>query len=102
MRHHTTDNQLDVDDGLTISLDDHHDVAAATTVDAISLGFTEPIELGASVEVRRRFDHAWARGFEVADSAADGYRLRRRSDGALLPVSFPADDVRRSSTIRLP
>jgi len=59
------------------------------------------IELGASVEVRRRFDQAWARGFEVASAAEDGYRLRRCSDGALLPVSFPAVDVRRSSTIHL-
>jgi len=60
------------------------------------------IALGTSVEVRRRFDQAWARGFEVAGAAEDGYRLRRQSDGAVLPVSFPADDVRRSSTIHLP
>ena len=55
------------------------------------------IALGTTVEVRRRFDQAWARGFEVAAAAEDGYRLRRQSDGAVLPVSFPADDVRRSS-----
>ncbi|MFN8051958.1 MAG: hypothetical protein U0Q22_11000 [Acidimicrobiales bacterium] len=55
------------------------------------------LALGTSVEVRRRFDQEWARGFEVASAAEDGYRLRRRSDGAVLPVSFPADDVRRSS-----
>lgn len=56
------------------------------------------IALGTSVEVRRRFDQAWARGFEIASAAEDGYRLRRQSDGAVLPVSFPPDDVRRSST----
>ena len=56
------------------------------------------LALGTTVEVRRRFDQAWARGFEVADTEPDGYRLRRRSDGALLPVSFPAADVRRSSS----
>lgn len=60
------------------------------------------LALGTSVEVRRRFDQAWARGFEVASAAEDGYRLRRQSDGAVLPVCFPADDVRRSSTIHLP
>lgn len=59
------------------------------------------LEPGASVEVRRRFDQAWARGFEVASTAEDGYRLRRQSDGAVLPVSFPVADVRRSS-IQLP
>lgn len=102
MQHHTTDDQTDIDHGLTITLDDPDDVAPGHVVDAISLGFTDPIELGASVEVRRRFDHAWARGFEVASAVDDGYRLRRRSDGAVLPVSFPADDVRRSSAIHLP
>ena len=55
------------------------------------------IALGTSVEVRRRFDQAWARGFEVASATEEGYRLRRQSDGAVLPVSFPPDDVRRSS-----
>lgn len=56
------------------------------------------LALGTPVEVRRRFDQEWARGFEVADAVATegGYRLRRRSDGAVLPVVFPADDVRQS------
>ena len=59
------------------------------------------LALGTSVEVRRRFDQAWAKGFEVAGETDDGYRLRRQSDGAVLPVVFPATDVRRSS-IQLP
>jgi hypothetical protein len=59
------------------------------------------LALGTSVEVRRRFDHAWARGFEIASAADDGYRLRRQSDGAVLPVVFPSDDVRQSP-IQLP
>ena len=62
----------------------------------------ESLAPGTSVEVRRRFDQAWARGFEVAATGGDGYRLRRQSDGALLPVSFPAMDVRPSSTVQLP
>jgi hypothetical protein len=53
------------------------------------------IEPGVTVEVRRRFDHAWARGFEVLDCTDDGYRLRRQSDGSILPVAFPITDVRR-------
>jgi len=48
--------------------------------------------------VRSRFDDHWARGFEVCDAIdeADGlhYRLRRRSDGSILPVLFADDDVR--------
>jgi hypothetical protein len=50
------------------------------------------------VEVRSRFDQAWARGFEVAEQiAADQglrYRVRRRSDGSVLPALFGGDELR--------
>jgi hypothetical protein len=50
------------------------------------------------VEVRSRFDQAWARGFEVAEQvAADQgwrYRVRRRSDGSVLPTLFGVDELR--------
>jgi hypothetical protein len=72
-----------------------------TTDQARELVEVLTLALGTSVEVRRRFDQAWARGFEVAGESDDGYRLRRQSDGAVLPVSFPAVDVRQSS-IQLP
>jgi hypothetical protein len=53
---------------------------------------------GTRVEVRTRFERRWTRGFEVAafDEDADppAYRVRRRSDGSILPVAFPEDDVR--------
>ena len=49
---------------------------------------------GTRVEVRRRFDNAWAKGFEVHATSIHGYRLRRLSDGAILPVEFPLTDVR--------
>jgi hypothetical protein len=57
-----------------------------------------PIDAGASVEVRSRFDGRWCVGFEVADrieadSSSVTYRLRRISDGAVLPVLFSDDDV---------
>ena len=50
---------------------------------------------GTPVEVRRRFDHSWARGFEVAEVVAEGYRIRRLSDRSVLPAEFSFDDVRR-------
>lgn len=51
---------------------------------------------GTRVEVRNRFDGSWSRGFEVASVDEDGrYRIRRRSDGDLLPTPFERDDVRR-------
>jgi len=52
-------------------------------------------EPGTRVEVRTAFERSWARGFEVVTGADDGYRLRRLSDGAELPATFVADDVRR-------
>jgi hypothetical protein len=54
---------------------------------------------GTRVEVRSRFEERWTRGFEVsevleADEGAPVYRVRRRSDGSILPVTFNDDDLR--------
>ena len=53
---------------------------------------------GVEVDVRNRFDGRWVSGFEVAEvGGAPGeeqVRLRRRSDGAVLPVTFEADEIR--------
>lgn len=55
------------------------------------------------VEVRCSFDGAWVAGFEiegvaeVSDWGEPGYRLRRRSDGAVLPAIFRRDDIRGTS-----
>ena len=49
---------------------------------------------GTRVQVRRRFDAKWARGFEVLEHRAGLYRVRRLSDGETLPVWFPGDEVR--------
>jgi hypothetical protein len=50
---------------------------------------------GAQVEVQTRFDGHWTTGFEIA-AADDDERcvLRRRSDGALLPVTFSSRQLR--------
>ena len=55
----------------------------------------ESLEAGMRVEVRRRFDQHWARGFEVIEATATGYRLKRLSDGMELPTEFGPEDVRR-------
>lgn len=56
---------------------------------------------GTRVEVRSRFDRRWSRGFEVAELLAPAsntddprYRIRRRSDGSVLPTEFDAEEVR--------
>ena len=51
------------------------------------------------VEVRSTFDQSWKRGFVVeAADEGQGYRLRRRSDGAVLPVTFRPEVVRPAAT----
>ena len=53
-----------------------------------------PYGLGTRVEVTNRFDRRWSRGFEVAEIVGAGYRLRRLSDGLVIPVVFSAPEVR--------
>ena len=52
------------------------------------------LPLGVDVEVRARFDGGWKRGFEIAAIEDELYRIRRRSDGAVLPEPFSPADVR--------
>ena len=49
---------------------------------------------GMRVEVATRFTHHWARGFEIASVDDRGCRVRRVSDGALLPVDIEFPSVR--------
>jgi hypothetical protein len=60
--------------------------------------YPRAVHPGARVEVRSRFDQRWARGFElvevVSDAGEDRYRIRRRSDGSVLPALFIDDDIR--------
>jgi len=55
---------------------------------------SEMLEPGTRVDVRSRFDARWSHGFEVAEACAQGYRIRRMSDGAVLPTEFTTDEVR--------
>ncbi len=50
---------------------------------------------GTRVEVRRRLDSKWASGFEVAEATTQGYRVRRMSDGELIPIPIVDEDVRK-------
>ena len=58
-----------------------------------------PLRPGTTVEVRSRFDGSWSAGFEVAEVDADGYIIRRLSDGRS-SGPFPPDDVRRERSSR--
>ena len=62
--------------------------------DASDAQAAERLEPGTKVEVRRRFDQHWSRGFEIAEAVEDGYRITRLSDNSVLPVIFDDDEVR--------
>jgi hypothetical protein len=52
-------------------------------------------DTGARVDVRSRYIGSWSRGFEVAECVRDGeYKVRRLSDGAVLPDLFDAEELR--------
>jgi hypothetical protein len=49
---------------------------------------------GEAVQVHTKYNDTWVRGFEIAEVLEDGYRVRRTSDGSLLPNLTGEDDVR--------
>ena len=51
-------------------------------------------EVGDLVEVATRFTGSWSRGFVVAGVEQQAYRLRRLSDGHVLPITFSAHELR--------
>ena len=62
----------------------------------------DALRAGDEVEVRNRFDRHWVGGFAlhavVGGAAGTRYRIRRHSDGAVLPALFDTTDVRRRGT----
>ena len=67
---------------------------AASALEASDVIVEEYLKPGTRVEVRSRFDGRWSRGFEIAEVLDHAYRLRRLSDGSVLPTEFVEDDVR--------
>jgi hypothetical protein len=49
---------------------------------------------GTEVEVLTRYEPRWTTGFEIAAVDDDRFHLRRHSDGAVLPASFSAREIR--------
>ncbi len=60
--------------------------------------YPRTVRVGTHVEVRNRFEAKWSRGFEVAEEQrapdTERYRVRRRSDGTVLPAWFNGTDLR--------
>lgn len=56
---------------------------------------SEALAPGTRVDVKTRYIGSWTRGFEVAEHlSGDGYRVRRVSDGSILPEPLSIDEVR--------
>ncbi|MEY2420939.1 MAG: hypothetical protein QOI95_1006 [Acidimicrobiaceae bacterium] len=55
------------------------------------------LRVGEQVEVHTKFNDSWVSGFEIAEVVDDGYRVRRLSDGTLLPNLTGEEDVRPAS-----
>jgi hypothetical protein len=88
-------------EGSDVALDEI-DLEAEAAADAASLPAppVDPVHDG--VEVRCRFGDRWVTGFEVCEvirfDDVTRYRLRRRSDGSVLPTLFEEPDLRFFST----
>ena len=52
------------------------------------------VEDGTPVELYSGFEGTWSAGFEIASAAEIGYRIRRISDGSLLPGYTSRSDLR--------
>ena len=60
---------------------------------------TSMIPTGTLVEVATHFTGTWTAGFEVLAVGNGGCRLRRLSDGAVLPAEFAWTAVRRDRSV---
>lgn len=60
----------------------------------IQPGNLQTLPPGTPVQVFSRFSASWVSGFEIAISLDGGYQLRRLSDRAVLPKTFPTEDLR--------
>lgn len=64
------------------------------------------MKLGVEVEVRSRFDGSWSGGFALESEERDehgkivGRKVRRLSDGMVLPMVFDVRDVRTAEDRR--
>jgi hypothetical protein len=65
-----------------------------STVDPAGQHGDSIVEDGTPVELYCAFDRTWSAGFEIASAAEVGYRVRRNSDGSLLPGYTSRSDFR--------
>jgi hypothetical protein len=57
------------------------------------------LHIGEPVEVHTKYNDSWVSGFEIAEVVEGGYRVRRTSDGTLLPNLTGEEDLRPASDL---
>ena len=55
------------------------------------------LAVGTAVEIRSRFVDRWVPGFVVLAADDQGHRIRRTSDGGVIPVSIPPTEIRAAT-----
>jgi len=65
-----------------------------TMVEVSEGALSDELEHGTRVDVRSRFVGAWTHGFEIEEAVDGGYRIRRVSDGSILPDVVSVEEVR--------
>jgi hypothetical protein len=70
------------------------DLTGREIMTAFDTGSRFLFSTGTEVEVLTRYEGHWASGFAIASVDQDRFRLRRHSDGVVLPVSFSANQLR--------
>jgi hypothetical protein len=60
------------------------------------------VQTGDAVELYSAFNRRWVGGFVIAEVLDEGYRVRRSSDGTVLPNTTSSDDVREVTLGRHP
>jgi hypothetical protein len=55
------------------------------------------VGVGDPVQLKVAYTGSWSSGFDVADVVPGGFRIRRRSDGRILPGPTSPADVRPDS-----
>lgn len=88
----TSERGFQMDKATVVDLTDVEPSGSASSDEAIDL--RGQLQVGEAVEVLSNFDHRWTHGFSIAVVDRAMVKLRRGSDGRILPAWFPAAMIR--------
>jgi len=95
-------NRLDSLSRKLVELEAHSNGSTLATGEPAGHHGDPKVEDGSPIELYSAFEGSWSPGFEIASAAEIGYRVRRRSDGSLLPGYTSRSDLRPVEKDRRP